>query len=161
MMHKIFRNPRFLKIIWLLSATCGLLIVLLWAIAQQGRGIGVQFRSYTIPRIWITESSHASLVFIMMFGDTGKQRKLYLSSAEVFLSRATAKYPAELVILIPYWVLATSCFASSYLILLRGKRFQKIVGRCATCGYDIRAHMAGEKCPECGNVIRDMPCNRN
>jgi hypothetical protein len=27
-------------------------------------------------------------------------------------------------------------------------------GMCAVCGYDLRAHVAGQKCPECGTEIR-------
>jgi len=26
-------------------------------------------------------------------------------------------------------------------------------GRCPKCGYDLRAHRPGEKCPECGSPV--------
>jgi hypothetical protein len=36
---------------------------------------------------------------------------------------------------------------------LRRMRRRLARGCCAECGYDLRAHQAGEKCPECGRVI--------
>ena len=30
-------------------------------------------------------------------------------------------------------------------------------GRCVHCGYDLRAHATGEKCPECGTIIVSAP----
>lgn len=30
---------------------------------------------------------------------------------------------------------------------------RRVAGLCASCGYDLRAHRAGEKCPECGAVV--------
>jgi hypothetical protein len=33
--------------------------------------------------------------------------------------------------------------------LLRGR----LKGTCRQCGYDLRAHKAGDRCPECGSVI--------
>jgi len=34
------------------------------------------------------------------------------------------------------------------------RRFRERHGLCLTCGYDLRAHKPGDKCPECGTVIR-------
>ena len=31
------------------------------------------------------------------------------------------------------------------------------VGLCASCGYDLRAHATGERCPECGAAIAAAP----
>ena len=57
---------------------------------------------------------------------------------------------------VPYWlgIAATLAFPAGRLGLLvasrrRGRQRQR-TGRCATCGYDLRA--TPEKCPECGAV---------
>jgi hypothetical protein len=51
---------------------------------------------------------------------------------------------------VPYW----SClpFLLPLLLFLRRSR-RPAPGFCSTCGYDLRAHHPGEKCPECGTVI--------
>jgi hypothetical protein len=30
-------------------------------------------------------------------------------------------------------------------------------GRCLKCGYDLRAHRAGDRCPECGTTAAIVP----
>jgi hypothetical protein len=43
---------------------------------------------------------------------------------------------------LPFWVLVA-----------RIRRKARRVGHCAKCGYDLRAHQRGQKCPECGTPI--------
>jgi hypothetical protein len=39
------------------------------------------------------------------------------------------------------------------LLLRRARRRERERdGLCRTCGYDLRAHRAGERCPECGAI---------
>lgn len=33
------------------------------------------------------------------------------------------------------------------------RRRRPEAGKCGRCGYDLRAHVAGQRCPECGTVI--------
>ncbi len=44
------------------------------------------------------------------------------------------------------WLLTVGPFTARRMI--RRKR-----GRCIKCGYDLRGHSGGEKCPECGNEL--------
>ena len=47
-------------------------------------------------------------------------------------------------------VLAVGC---CWLIVVCLKDAYKVVpGKCRKCGYDLRAHKAGERCPECGTA---------
>ncbi len=38
-------------------------------------------------------------------------------------------------------------------------RSYDVANRCVKCGYDLRAHAAGQRCPECGTVVIDMACH--
>jgi hypothetical protein len=54
---------------------------------------------------------------------------------------------------LPYWVLAAAMLLAHGAVMARGLRLQRSldwrkVGRCAACGYDLRASAA--RCPECG-----------
>jgi hypothetical protein len=56
---------------------------------------------------------------------------------------------------LPHWFLAlltgfpaAARFRSRAARLMRSRQ-----GRCPTCGYDLRAHVAGDRCPECGTAV--------
>jgi len=51
---------------------------------------------------------------------------------------------------IPFWFIASISGIPAFL-LLRRKR-SAIVGKCAACGYDLRA--TPERCPECGAISK-------
>lgn len=51
------------------------------------------------------------------------------------------------VVIIPFWLIAKKWRAAYD----RYKRWER--GTCVECGYDLRGHVADEKCPECGAVI--------
>jgi hypothetical protein len=57
------------------------------------------------------------------------------------------------VIVIPYWILIAACLVvvSALAIRTRSLMARKRDGRCAQCGYDLRA--TPERCPECGALV--------
>jgi hypothetical protein len=67
----------------------------------------------------------------------------------------------HVTLVLPIWpliVISGGLFLLSLLMMKREWRKLRqarwsIKGLCAGCGYDLRAHKPGEKCPECGLVI--------
>lgn len=55
-----------------------------------------------------------------------------------------------LVVVLPYWILLAATVAVPFAMLLKSfrRRVRVRSGRCASCGYDVRA--SGARCPECG-----------
>jgi hypothetical protein len=57
---------------------------------------------------------------------------------------------------VSYRIVAGAVISPAILWLaVRGRRLLKRItppGLCPTCGYDLRAHAAGERCPECGTA---------
>jgi len=57
-----------------------------------------------------------------------------------------------------WWFIVPSGLACVY-SFIRRKKWKRLPaplrreGVCVGCGYDLRMHMAGEKCPECGAVV--------
>jgi hypothetical protein len=58
--------------------------------------------------------------------------------------------PFGVIVLVPYWVVLTLTAACPTAWLVRRRRRRLARGLCPTCGYDLRAHAPGERCPECG-----------
>jgi hypothetical protein len=63
---------------------------------------------------------------------------------------------------IPLWLLALlfGALATPWLMRASGRlraRGRRRSGLCAACGYDLRAHGGGERCPECGSMSRESP----
>ena len=58
-------------------------------------------------------------------------------------------------ITVPYWLLLLFCTpAPAHWLYHRLRpRAADLPGHCPTCGYDLRAHKPGDKCPECGTRI--------
>ena len=60
-------------------------------------------------------------------------------------------------ILLSYWLpfVLTAILPAAWLLtrIGRTKRRWKKLGLCLHCGYDLRAHKPGDKCPECGTLI--------
>jgi hypothetical protein len=55
----------------------------------------------------------------------------------------------------PYWLLALLTAIPALLGARRWRRARHLarLGLCRHCGYDLRAHQPGERCPECGTVV--------
>ena len=56
----------------------------------------------------------------------------------------------HLVLRVPYWGLLVAAVAAAAWSWQRRRRRRGVPGRCAGCGYDLRA--TPDRCPECGNV---------
>jgi hypothetical protein len=55
---------------------------------------------------------------------------------------------------ISYWVLIVISAVTAFGIrVLRVRVHLNETGTCATCGYDLRAHKPGDRCPECGTAV--------
>jgi len=54
----------------------------------------------------------------------------------------------------PLWALVGLFFSLACGIALLTRKMHSKPGVCVKCGYDLRMHKAGEKCPECGAVVR-------
>ena len=69
----------------------------------------------------------------------------------------------EIVAQLPYWLLlaATGTLPIGGVLLRRHRRRAAREGAarglCPTCGYDLRAHGEGERCPECGIEVNLPP----
>ncbi len=55
-------------------------------------------------------------------------------------------------VLTPDWIFALLFAAWPAAWLLRRRNRHRSHGRCPVCGYDLRAHKPGDKCPECGTA---------
>ena len=61
-----------------------------------------------------------------------------------------------LIGLVPHWFVAIALLLPLIvrrLVLLFIRRPRRDPTLCPTCSYDLRAHTAGGKCPECGTLI--------
>jgi hypothetical protein len=58
-----------------------------------------------------------------------------------------------------HWLLAALLAIAPGTWALRRRRLSRRqrAGCCLACGYDLRAHGAGERCPECGTIRRGAP----
>jgi hypothetical protein len=58
---------------------------------------------------------------------------------------------------VPLWIflLLFAFIPNLYLIAILRRRSRCWRSLCVTCGYDLRVHKPGERCPECGTLIPD------
>ncbi len=59
---------------------------------------------------------------------------------------------------VAYWLLLAPTLVLPAIVLVRHRhrrrRYRESNNLCPTCGYDLRAHAAGDRCPECGTSIQ-------
>jgi hypothetical protein len=76
--------------------------------------------------------------------------KLYWEEHTSYVDRTNAE------IVFPHWAAAV-VFTALPLIRVRRRLIdirRKRAGLCVKCGYDLRAHNAGHRCPECGTAVK-------
>ncbi|HSI34931.1 MAG: hypothetical protein ACAI43_27060 [Phycisphaerae bacterium] len=64
---------------------------------------------------------------------------------------------------VPLWLVLLVTQVSPAIAFVRWRRRRRLrrVGSCPKCGYDLRGHAAGARCPECGTgVAVDAPAVR-
>ena len=66
--------------------------------------------------------------------------------------------PPVFMFAVAEWLPAPPLLACAYLCFRKWRKQldmerKRALGRCITCGYDLRAHQPGQKCPECGTEI--------
>ena len=71
---------------------------------------------------------------------------------------AYLSFPEGFTLLIPFWFLALlavvpPAFLCKSLIASMRRDRRRRSGTCLACGYDLSAHHAGDRCPECGNPV--------
>lgn len=62
---------------------------------------------------------------------------------------------------VPHWCVALPCVLWPGIRWWRRRRKRWSPDFCSTCGYDLRSHAVGARCPECGTVVAaDAPAVR-
>ena len=63
-------------------------------------------------------------------------------------------YGRVAIFVMPFWLAIALCTVLPLMVLLRHHRNRKLPAfACIKCGYDLRAHKPGDRCPECGTLI--------
>jgi hypothetical protein len=133
---------------------------LLYIVAENGQPLS----SYVEPTqhgVW-TEGERLELFqFRRQFSDsTSDQRLAFLGIS--LRHREVLHGSDHTYFIIPLWYLVVLfglkplfALVGRYRRVLKQSFEQEIISRrvCVACGYDLRAHQAGEKCPECGTVV--------
>jgi hypothetical protein len=128
-------------------------------------GIGFSFRVESppgAPRTMNVSCNHDARIAVVVVYDTGGvypgEAKL-VGHDPVFRSFISARYPKTarspeaVFTFVSYWPFIVIFLMTALLLLWRYQQIKLPHGGCENCGYDLRAHKAGEKCPECGTVI--------
>jgi len=84
--------------------------------------------------------------FLGFYSFAPVQRKSLIPSPRTFTSKVH-------VIAVPFLPVIFLCALFPGVWLWRQGLRDAGTGMCANCGYDLRAHRRGERCPECGGVI--------
>jgi len=65
----------------------------------------------------------------------------------------------EYSVCVPHWLLLLLFFILPHIWFrhFRRQRYRLRNNLCLACGYDLRAHKPGNKCPECGTLIAKLP----
>ncbi|HVS69754.1 MAG TPA: hypothetical protein VHQ47_00695 [Phycisphaerae bacterium] len=76
-----------------------------------------------------------------------------VSFGSFIMERADQRWTA------PAWFMLTlfSILPALSLLARLRRNHARHQNRCPTCGYDLRAHTPGQRCPECGSQITSVP----
>lgn len=104
------------------------------------------YPSYETERIfWYTPKKPRDLIQFHYAAETRTWHRFTLE-----------KGPGVFGVVVPHWFLAGATASMGLLsfCLRRRWRTRRVPpGCCSTCGYDLRAHSPGQKCPKCGTEI--------
>jgi hypothetical protein len=101
-----------------------------------------------LPMVLVFAIAYAPLAFVVFFAQT-LLSDIGAWSARLFGDWAAAfsVVPVFAILMIPGWLFAHWWRPH----FDRYHRYKN--GKCMECGYDLRAHHAGQRCPECGTAI--------
>ena len=165
MTKKVRRKLRWLRACCISCVALACLIVILWvSVGRIGLrlgegdtgGIHAEF-----PKIY-TGGDRDCFELSITFGNWRHSRRTRLLPALGFyytFDEATGSQPAYFHAEVAYLFLIflSACVAGIALILRRQclRVLATAAPECQHCGYDLRAHHLGDKCPECGTLISD------
>ena len=81
-----------------------------------------------------------------------------LINARAYLRLSHGVSESSFVTVVPIVAIVLTALIALPPLLRRYRRLRVLkTAHCASCGYDLRAHAPGEKCPECGTPVPELP----
>ena len=122
------------------------------------------FRVADPPRYFYARTTGLSMAAATPAADFDSQNRIgwdHLNLTRYYI--AGRELHTEYQVNIPYFIPILGALSLAYVALRWPFRKKTKPGHCPTCGYDLRAHKPGDKCPECGIPVPprfDSPSTR-